>query len=243
MIADPEMYRLWEKQLFQAGEEILRGAQVIAAKVAPTTPIFTQVILDSPSRVLINESQDAALLVVGDRGTGGFDRLMVGSVVTQVAAHAGCPVLVARSDTAAEADVVVGVKGAASDEAVLAFAFAEASMRGVGLTAVHAWRNLLTHGPKDMLPPVIYDIDDVADEETRVLAEALSGYADRYPEVAVKELTLRGRPAHILEEHTTGAGLVVVGPWGWRGIVGQLLGSVCQAMLHKARCPVAIVRS
>jgi nucleotide-binding universal stress UspA family protein len=43
---------------------------------------------------LIRESQDPELLVVGSRGTGGFARLMMGSVSTRAAHHAICPVVI-----------------------------------------------------------------------------------------------------------------------------------------------------
>ena len=43
---------------------------------------------------LINAAKDADMLVVGSRGAGGFTRLMMGSVASQVAQHAYCPVLI-----------------------------------------------------------------------------------------------------------------------------------------------------
>ena len=48
----------------------------------------------SPAKVLLAESQQADLLVVGARGHEGFVGLLLGSVATAVAHHAPCPVAV-----------------------------------------------------------------------------------------------------------------------------------------------------
>jgi len=47
-----------------------------------------------PAEELIKASRDADLLVVGSRGSGGFAKLLVGSVSSQVTHHAACPVVI-----------------------------------------------------------------------------------------------------------------------------------------------------
>ena len=47
-----------------------------------------------PAEVLIDASRDADMVVLGSRGVGGFGRLLMGSVTSQVAHHAACPVLI-----------------------------------------------------------------------------------------------------------------------------------------------------
>jgi len=47
-----------------------------------------------PPEVLIQASRDADMVVLGSRGTGGFGVLVMGSVTSQVAHHASCPVLI-----------------------------------------------------------------------------------------------------------------------------------------------------
>jgi nucleotide-binding universal stress UspA family protein len=47
-----------------------------------------------PAEEIVREAQDADLIVVGSRGLGGFKKLLMGSVATQVTHHAHVPVVV-----------------------------------------------------------------------------------------------------------------------------------------------------
>ena len=47
-----------------------------------------------PVEEIINAGKDADMIVLGSRGAGGFSRLMMGSVSSQVVLHAHCQVLI-----------------------------------------------------------------------------------------------------------------------------------------------------
>ncbi len=59
-------------------------------------PVDVLALPGAPARVLIEQSQGAALLVVGHRGRGGFKSAVLGSVGMQCVLHATCPVTVVR---------------------------------------------------------------------------------------------------------------------------------------------------
>jgi len=48
------------------------------------------------AKILVEESRSAQLVIVGSRGHGGFEGLLLGAVSATVAEHAKCPVLVAH---------------------------------------------------------------------------------------------------------------------------------------------------
>ena len=69
----------------------------VADETGETLPDITVVMeKGDPAEELIRASRDADLLVVGSRGSGGFARLMLGSVSSKVVHHAACPVVVVR---------------------------------------------------------------------------------------------------------------------------------------------------
>lgn len=67
----------------------------VASEIGGTAPEVTvSVATGNPAEELVMASCDADMLVVGSRGSGGFGKLLMGSVSSQVTHHAECPVLV-----------------------------------------------------------------------------------------------------------------------------------------------------
>ena len=78
-------------------QEAKRRVNAAAARTGlPKSRVRTMVVTGSPASVLVDESDGADLLVVGRRGVGDFEELLVGSVGKECALHAHCPVAVIR---------------------------------------------------------------------------------------------------------------------------------------------------
>jgi nucleotide-binding universal stress UspA family protein len=243
-----------------AGEVTLADAAARLRKVAPDLPLSTRVEHGGASAALIRASADAALLVVGARGSGGFAGLSVGSVAAQTAAHARCPVLVIRppeatpepnlATTAGVDDdsvppaprpghVLVGVDGSAESEAALRFAFEEASLRRVGLVVQYVWFLLPEDGVRT---PGAADTSAAEQDAQRVITEMAEPWAQVFPDVSVLARPERAmKVSYSLIEASRTAGLVVVGSRGRGGFTGLLLGSTGRDLVGHAHSPVAVV--
>jgi nucleotide-binding universal stress UspA family protein len=139
--------------------------------------------------------------------------------------------------------VVVGVDGSPGSQAAVGYAYAEADTRNVPLVVQNVWWTPSYDGLTP--PPDAWQVDPAALEEEagRIVAEAVAGWAEKYPDVPVDTRLTHGADAEAeLIESSAHASLVVVGSRGRGGFTGLLLGSVSQALVHHAECPVAIIR-
>ncbi|ONI92776.1 hypothetical protein ALI22I_02025 [Saccharothrix sp. ALI-22-I] len=227
--------------MVKSTRDAVSAAAETAAKAAPGIEITEHVLDGFPVPLLVGASRHAGLVVIGDRGLGGFSSLLVGSVAIGLAARAECPIVVVRGERSWDAGpVVVGIDGSHISEAALAFAFEAADTREVSLIAVHAWTDSVLEAA--MVPLV--DWDAVETDERALLAERLARWGEKYPDVVMGRVVVRDRPAHALIEQAIGtaAQLVVVGSHGRGSAAGLVLGSASHAVLHHSPCPVAVVR-
>ncbi|SCE68009.1 Nucleotide-binding universal stress protein, UspA family [Micromonospora coriariae] len=207
----------------------------------PGLTVEVRQIAGGPGATMVEESRRAELVVVGSRGIGGFTGLLLGSVGAQVAAHAHCPVLVVRPDEQpipVDAPVLVGVDGSESSRLAVEYGADEAARREVPLVLVHV-------SPADGDRQVPDEVEEsqaaYQAEAVRLLADASLTVRSEHPGLLVREHPVRaaGAAQGLIEASGT-ASLLVVGTRGRHGFIGMLLGSVSQAAIQHAHCPVLV---
>jgi len=228
-----------------AGQDALDNALREITETHPDLQVSTKLLNADPRPGLVEASAEAMLTVVGTRGGGRIPEVVLGSVALHVASHGRSPVAVItpRSGESKVGTVLLGVDGSGTSEAAIGYAFEEADRRAATLDAVLVWDDLALRGYAGSRE--IGQLED--EEEHAVLAEQLAGWRDKFPDVPVRQLILRGRPADALlgygeMSEATRPQLVVVGSRGRGGLSGLLLGSTSQALICHAPWPVVVVR-
>lgn len=224
------------------GERVLgEAARVARAATGEDLDLTSELVREPIVGALIERSRTARTLVVGSRGLGAFRRGLLGSVSAAVTRHAHCPVAVihgmsATDTVSADRPVLVGVDGSPNSVPAVELAFQEASLRKVGVVALHAWSDVSGFALE------VAGWNELRAQEDRLLAESLAGYGERYPEVRVRRVVVYDRPVRALLEESERAQLVVVGSHGRGGFTGMLLGSTSSALSHTVECPILVVR-
>jgi nucleotide-binding universal stress UspA family protein len=141
--------------------------------------------------------------------------------------------------------VTVGIDGSDGAREALRFAFAEASLRDATLRVVHAWSR----------PPLVVPgmgaragRGVLADElrrwgEQLVAAELERMAPEVVPHLHLEPFVVRGDAAGALVKTSVDSDLLVVGSHGRGAVSGVVLGSVSEACMQHAACPVAVVHS
>lgn len=139
--------------------------------------------------------------------------------------------------------IVVGVDGSSSSKAALAWAVEQARLTGASVEAVIAWHYPVMVGGMPFAPIAAIDSPDYGELAAKVLSDVIGTTVDPDGPVKISSVVREGNPAQVLLEAATGADLLVVGSRGHGGFTEALLGSVGQACVHHARCPVVVIRA
>jgi len=214
-------------------QRVLDDARDEVERRAPGLETHLVLHVGDPGDVLEAASRSAAVLVVGSRGRGPVRSLLLGSVGLAITRHAACPVVVVRPHHPGlvRRGVLVGTDGASGSLRTLDFAFQQASTRRLPLTVLHTVVPSPGGAPQGESP-----------EEHRLLvAEAMSGLREIYPDVSVRVAMATGQPADVLVRAAERMDLVVVGAHRGGRAAELVHNSVAASVVERARCAVAVV--
>ena len=218
--------------------------------------VTTRVATGIPSEEVIAaaRAEDSDLIVVGTRGKTGLAHVLLGSTAERVIRGAPCPVLTVRMEQA-DAEQKEGAPSmpVPMERILVPVDFSDCSLDAleyaVGMAQQAKASVMLLH----VLEPVSYGLDfdlghirsreDVRASWTKRLEELAATH--QHPNVPVEFRLRGGVPVDsILDSaQTLPCDLIVMGTHGRRGISHALSGSVAEAVLRKAHCPVIAVRS
>jgi nucleotide-binding universal stress UspA family protein len=230
-----------EGRLRLEGEEILKRARL---EVPPDFQSVQQVHqIGSPAQVILETAQSthSDLIILGARGLGPVKELVLGSVSHRVVLHAPCSVLVMKSGVSKMEKILLPVEGENDAQVALRF------------LAMHPFRasthiEVMTVWPQPQVPwPMTLG-------HSKLLEERALDHAQERLDLITKQLDAMnyqhttsvglGNPAYaVLEQaQATQPDIIVMSSHGRKGLSRFLIGSISHAVLHRAPCPVLIVR-
>ncbi len=221
--------------------ETRRHLRSLRAGLEPASlDLLLDVVRGDPVSILLERAALADLLILGTRGLDGFQRLLLGSVSLRCATLATRPVVIVPPTASLDGrltDVVVGIDGSDRSRAALAWSLGFAH-HGAKVSAVGVWERPALANPADAVQ----------------LADLSASWRERFSQTVDQALDAVGAPttsvarsfhyakaADTLLEYGPTADLLVVGARGRGGIASAILGSVSNAVLRQAPCPVAVV--
>ncbi|KOU22780.1 universal stress protein [Streptomyces sp. WM6368] len=181
-------------------------------------------------------------VVVGNRGLGGFNSLMLGSVGLETAAIAMTPVIVVRGiDGAEESGTVIAAIRDEHDLLIARYAAREAELHKASLRLLHVWNVLQSVGE---VVSMLDGIDEIAGGHAETLRAVTDAVRGEFPDLEVqadaeKSISVAG----VLVEASRHADLLVMGGRRVPGPLGLApnLGRATHSLLHHAHCPVLLI--
>lgn len=211
--------------LGETARRVLDEELTRVADEQPSLEVSGEVVIAHPVTALVDASKRAGAVVVGTKGTGGWRGTVLGSVSGNVAASARCPTVVIPTEAPAAFDssnhLVVGFDGSDASVQTARLALQAAADEGRAVRLVQAEAGVTS--PEEPL-------------ET-----AVETLRQEHPGVAVDLVTVQGKAAEVLTEHSVDAAFVVVASQGHRGVPGFLLGSTTRALVQTASAPVIVL--
>jgi nucleotide-binding universal stress UspA family protein len=215
----------------------------------PGITLEDRILVGRPSVAIVDDAREmhADLIVLGSRGHGRLEEMLLGSTSSEVVDHARTPVLVARHRRMER--IVFAWDGSSYGRVAARLLtgwpiFARSSVRVVTVADVEVpwWTGVPEAGALAIAPDIMEAAetsrrlhDDLVREMTaELVAAGLDATEERRD----------GEPAGeiLAAAVATGADLIVLGTHGRTGLARLAKGSVAGKVLHHASCSVLIVR-
>lgn len=242
-IGEPPIREMLERgvtveDLERAAREGARRQLAAAADLVSDTDVQTELLEDQPIPGLLElaAGRGAQLLVTGTAARVGLDRILIGSVTSELAAHSPCPVVAVPRAAALEepGPVLAGHDGSEHGLRAARHAAALAAQLKRDLVLVHVARR----GDELVRP------DRELADELYAAARAAPRSEPREPlELAVNVVRESGDPADTLVRvaRERAAALIFTGTRGRNALSSALLGSVSAGVVGVADRPVGLV--
>jgi nucleotide-binding universal stress UspA family protein len=225
--------------LLEEGERILRESVGAVREHHPELATETVLSRGGPAESVLEAAGEDGTPVFGSRGLGGFSALLLGSCTLKAAARTLVPLVVVRGPVRPLTGVVVAAVRDDGDRPALRFAAQAGRCRGAEVRALSAWMFLESVGS---MAPMVDDISAIAAAEQGATHRTAEPVRREFPDVKVTEEVVRARSvAGTLVEASEHADLLVLGARRPAHPAISAFGGVTHALLHHARCPVAIV--
>jgi nucleotide-binding universal stress UspA family protein len=195
----------------------------------------------------VARNPDVALIAMGTHGKTGWNRLRVGSVAETILRRAPCPILAVHASVTSRTSInprrlslsrlLVATDFSASSKAALSAAVVLAKRLNGRVVLVHAAE------PSGSLQAGPFRVDELSRKRYAQQFQKMIS-ASRADEVITDKIVITGNPVEVIlaqAKHET-ADLIVVGTHGRRGMKRLMLGSVAEAVVRRAPCPVFVVK-
>lgn len=238
-----------EEEVLRVHRDALEAAEREIRSARSDIAIEPVLIRGRAASVIVDEAHvmGADLIVVGHRGHGRWESMLLGSVSSEVVDHAPCPVLVARD--ARLGPVVFADDGSPSARTAEAVLTSWPLFTGLPVTVLTVAEEGFQYAAA--LAPLLYSeamaqYADSTQELERIAREENEAAAGRLREAGFQATGLirEGDAAHeiVAVAREREAGLIVVGTRGQTGLRRLILGSVARNVLLYAPCSVLVVR-
>jgi nucleotide-binding universal stress UspA family protein len=215
--------------------------------------ITARVVRGIPSEEVIAtaRAEGADLIVVGARGRTGLAHVLLGSTAERVIHGAPCPVMIVRTEPSDIEDDGTPSRPVTLKRILMPVDFSDCSLEAFEYAVVVAQQAKASLILLHVLEPVSYGLDftfghsRTREQERERWATRLEQLVSshQHSHVPMESQLRGGSPADsILDSiQSLDCDLVVMGTHGHRGISHVISGSVTEAVLRKARCPVIAV--